>query len=175
MQKFDKKGTPINYGDIVKTRHGVGTVVEAPETYLDIVGPDKVWILFETGSNKGGTYWASPRVVEVYCKKDRNPTPHIHVELIKKWADNPNLSFQTRDHHGEWIDIMSPPTWNETSEYRIKPQKVTKYRYAYSTETFKNGYISESLYTDSEWAEQLVGSNIVSYTKLEWSAEEIEV
>lgn len=90
------------------------------------------------------------------------------------WIDRKQHDPHQRDGWVEWIDIMSPPTWNETSEYRIKPQMVTKYRYAYSTQTFKKGYISESFYTDVEWVAQLVGSNVDSYTKLEWSAKEFE-
>lgn len=91
MEKFDKNGVAINYGNYVKTRSGTGFVVETPEAYSEIDGIDKVWISFKTSTNKGGTYWASPSVVEV-LQKNHPPAPHAHAELIKKWADDTEKS-----------------------------------------------------------------------------------
>ena len=58
--------------------------------------------------------------------------PHKHADLIKAWADNPQLEFQFRGAGCQsncWYN-MSPsnPDWS-VSEVRIKP-KTIKYRLA---------------------------------------------
>jgi len=49
---------------------------------------------------------------------------HKHAELIKQWADNPELKFQVEDAslEGAWLDCAAAPAWLAAFNYRIKPQ-----------------------------------------------------
>lgn len=53
------------------------------------------------------------------------PTPHVHADLIKKWADNPSLEIQYREP-GEhvWSNTRDVPLWRPEFIYRIKPKEV---------------------------------------------------
>lgn len=55
-------------------------------------------------------------------------TPHIHVELIKAWADGATIQFL---HDGKWLDCIQAPAWKESIKYRIKPTTV-KLKYGIS-------------------------------------------
>lgn len=53
---------------------------------------------------------------------------HIHAELIHEWADGAEIEYFNHTNH-EWEDVKNP-SWNENTEYRIKPEPkpdVVKY------------------------------------------------
>jgi len=60
--------------------------------------------------------------------------PHKHSELLHKFADNKDLKFEWLNPNNEWTDVFGSPSWNEFTEYRIKPE-VVRYRVA----LFKDG------------------------------------
>src|SRR5574337_1787543 len=92
-------------------------------------------------------------------------TPHKHAELIKKWADDTSLKIQY-NLRGRWIDI-SPPSWTEEYNYRIKPE-VIRYRVAL-LENERNHYVL----TTTENAEAV---RITTNTKfIKWITDWIEV
>jgi hypothetical protein len=46
--------------------------------------------------------------------------PHKHAELIKAWADGAEIQYRADSN---WYDCTSnSPMWDETQEYRIKPE-----------------------------------------------------
>ena len=45
---------------------------------------------------------------------------HIHAELIHEWADGAEIEYFNHTNH-EWEDVKNP-SWNENTEYRIKPE-----------------------------------------------------
>jgi hypothetical protein len=45
-------------------------------------------------------------------------TKHKHADLIKAWADGAEIQVYSG---GYWVDTA--PSWNETDQYRIKPEK----------------------------------------------------
>ena len=51
--------------------------------------------------------------------------PHRHAALIKQWADGRVIQF--KETNGDWTDSPNP-FWDETAEYRVKPEPV-KVRY----------------------------------------------
>ena len=54
-------------------------------------------------------------------------TPHKHAKLIKAWADGAKIQFI--NVYGRWEDT-DPPVWNQTREYRIKPEpKKVQFRF----------------------------------------------
>lgn len=56
----------------------------------------------------------------IWIKEEPMNKPHKHADLIKAWADNPQLQLQFRDV-GAWEDFIKNPDWSY-SEVRIKPQ-----------------------------------------------------
>lgn len=58
-------------------------------------------------------------------------TPHVHSELIKKWADGAKIEcFCPDDSH--WWEIDSP-RWDPRFEYRVKPSPIKKYHWVIIT------------------------------------------
>ena len=47
-----------------------------------------------------------------------NP-PHKHRDLIIEWANGADIQVM---YHGKWMD-QTDPDWEDSWEYRIKPQK----------------------------------------------------
>ena len=48
---------------------------------------------------------------------------HKHCELIKLWAEDTSIEFQTSINNGcDWNDCGSDPTWSRQRLYRIKQQ-----------------------------------------------------
>ena len=45
---------------------------------------------------------------------------HIHAELIHEWADGAEIEYFNHTNY-EWEDVKNP-SWNENTEYRIKPE-----------------------------------------------------
>lgn len=53
---------------------------------------------------------------------------HVHVELIKAWADGAKIQYLYRNAHmGDpeiWCDVGDNCVWSRTTQYRIKPERV---------------------------------------------------
>lgn len=52
--------------------------------------------------------------------------PHVHAELIKKWADGAKIQYYVclmGSAFYEWVDIENP-TWDIHKMYRVKPERV---------------------------------------------------
>ncbi len=48
-------------------------------------------------------------------------TPHVHAELIKKWADGSRIECELYPNHWEYI---ASPTWMAHKHYRVQPERV---------------------------------------------------
>lgn len=59
-------------------------------------------------------------------------TPHVHAELIKKWADNPSLPVYTFEvNSGKWEPIQGNFIWHPQLEYYVgenPPQRKVIHR-----------------------------------------------
>ena len=49
--------------------------------------------------------------------------PHVHVELIKAWADGEMIQVR-KPGELEWLDLPNTPMWLSCYEYRVKPEPV---------------------------------------------------
>lgn len=85
-------------------------------------------------------------------------TPHVHAELIKKWADNPALPvyvFSVKS--GKWQPVEGYFSWHPELEYHVgsnPPQRQLIHRYdvgvvpvglTYMYENGENGYYVPAL------------------------------
>jgi hypothetical protein len=61
-----------------------------------------------------------------------NKTPHIHVKVIKEWADGKQIQYWSNMCE-EWFDCPeNNPPWHPKAKYRVKPEPkpdVVKYMY----------------------------------------------
>lgn len=75
--------------------------------------------------------------------------PHKHAELIKKWADGAIIQYKDWAR-GEWVTCTeNKPTWNEQSEYRVKPMKFNKWKWVCKTSD-NDLFITNDYYTELE-------------------------
>jgi len=58
--------------------------------------------------------------------------PHKWAEVIKAWADGAEIEF--KNVYDEWVPLINP-FWDNTHEYRIKPQPQYLYVFANGIET----------------------------------------
>ena len=86
---------------------------------------------------------------------------HKHCELIKAWADGAEIQVK---HNDKWLEVTNGPFWDESREYRIKPEeKKPVVRWLWATDY---GRYSSFMYTEEQAAE-------LNWTiKLEWSRTE---
>lgn len=80
---------------------------------------------------------------------ENKTTPHKHAELIKKWADGAIIQYKDWPS-GEWVTCdENRPAWIENAEYRVKPTKVTKFRWVFES-ALGDLFISEDHYSELE-------------------------
>lgn len=84
---------------------------QAAGVKFDFQSQDGSW---EISSNIEWSFSEHPSRYRVKVK------PHIHAELIKKWADGACIQFKSPV--GNWIDAGKTPSWLPENEYRIKPE-----------------------------------------------------
>ena len=51
-------------------------------------------------------------------------TKHRHYDVIVAWAAGEEIEYRL-DPNDSWLSIVDP-SWNSTTEYRIKPKRVKK-------------------------------------------------
>lgn len=83
----------------------------------------------------------------------KRPTPHVHAELIKAWADGANIEYFSIPEQ-KWKDVTNP-TWYPNFQYRIKlePKKIVYRLCLWASGTI---YLCLSKDNESEW-EKLSG------------------
>jgi len=59
-------------------------------------------------------------------KESKMKKQHKHAELIKAWADGAEIQVMPKTIANVWIDA-STPTWEESYDYRIKPNDKILY------------------------------------------------
>ena len=77
------------------------------------------------------------------------PTPHIHAEFIKAWADGKKIERLVTDSNKQlWVPCIYP-TWQDKEVYRVAKTNVTKYRVLTAG---KDGVVrvSENYYTEQQ-------------------------
>lgn len=83
--------------------------------------------------------------------------PHIHAELIKKWADGAEIQHRYPALNTPWEDCPNP-IWVDGYEYRVKPEVTTSLSYL----DLRRAYYDQSPYPQfaeppegtSRWVEQ---------------------
>lgn len=102
------------------------------------------------------------------------PTPHVHAELIKAWADGAEIEYQyEHDKQLYWTSAGSSPNWLPEIKYRIKQQpkkKVTRWLWAYKYPRDVHWLLSSRYMTEQEFVYWTSAKGI----KLEWSAMEFD-
>ena len=101
--------------------------------------------------------------------------PRKHSELIKQWAEDDSLEIQASMDDGQWYDVVGTPRWNSATNYRIKPKKVTKWKWAYTTGLTNHTMLTNEYFSSLEELQSQRTQKIKSAVKLEWTAKEFEV
>lgn len=100
------------------------------------------------------------------------PTPHVHAELIKAWADGAEIEY--RLSNGTWSTCaFNTPAWAHHQQYRIKQvakPKVTRWLWAYKFPQDLTWKQTASFLTETE-AQEWTSAKLL---KLEWSAMEFD-
>lgn len=52
----------------------------------------------------------------------KKPTPHVHAEIMKKWADDTSQTVEFRETQIHKWKFTDNPSWNKDYEYRIRPE-----------------------------------------------------
>jgi hypothetical protein len=68
---------------------------------------------------------AMSKLIEALEKREKEKNmakPHKHAEFIKAWADG--VAIQVRTGPLSWDYIGDSPSWSESCEYRISPEKT---------------------------------------------------
>lgn len=110
------------------------------------------------------------------------PTPHVHAEQIKAWADGAEIEYFDL-YAQDWV-YRSKPTWDTNGQYRIKPvvkpsstccvcnkvAKVTRWLWAYKFPQDTQWTVNWGYRTEEEFRHYTTAKGI----KLEWSAMEFD-
>lgn len=51
---------------------------------------------------------------------EKKPVPHVHAEMMKKFADDSSLVVELQYSNGVWFYTQNP-SWNPRCKYRFKP------------------------------------------------------
>lgn len=86
-----------------------------------------------------------------------------HAALIHAWADGAEIQY--RSTHNGWQDCISVPNWVDTTEYRIKPVKITI--------RFKNYVYKNRLYVHKEGL--ATSPDGITWLDKDWREVEIEL
>jgi hypothetical protein len=73
--------------------------------------------------------------IDMFSKtKPVKSTPHVHAELIKKWADDPSIEIEYYSVADDrWCSLKGyTPEWHVCADYRIKPKTKIEKRYQYA-------------------------------------------
>ena len=95
---------------------------------------------------------------------------HKHAELIKAWADGAKIQYFSG--LGYWNDI-DYPGWRPTEEYRIRPEKVTRYLWAIKNNVVhKHYWFSAQMFMTEKEVDEAYSN--YEHKRLDWSATEFE-
>lgn len=101
-------------------------------------------------------------------------TPRKHAELIKAWADGAEIQCYYV-HRNQWVDEPQPD-WEETSQYRIKPEnKVIRYRRYIRKNSFGMEYVDAVTDHEGWFTPQMVQriKDFIRWIDTKW--QEVEV
>lgn len=86
-----------------------------------------VYILWETGTEKGSELHLEPEHIEPVVVNSREDTSkwHPHHDIIVAWAKGAEVQFST-DEGSAWLTTKSP-AWEPNYLYRVKPKEQPKY------------------------------------------------
>jgi len=98
---------------------------------------------------------------------------HKHYDMIVAWAEGKQIQ-NLNENTGEWQDLIAPPHWLKTFQYRIKPeekQPVERWLWAIENKQSEEWNISISFYTKDE-ADLMYGQSGWKYFPLEYTRTE---
>jgi hypothetical protein len=121
--------------------------------------------------------------IDMFSKtKPVKSTPHVHAELIKKWADDPSIEIEYYSVvYDKWCSLKGQvPGWHVETYYRIKSEvKIEKrYQYAYWMPRY---CVDEELtrhfsdYFPSDESFKSAHGLAKAWTRLDWTEKEFEV
>lgn len=108
-------------------------------------------------------------VVLVTTISSKKPRPH--AELIKQWADDDSLEIEVSSG-ADWY-VTKNPEWHEEQQYRIKPKKVTKWKWAYNSGKTDTTLITTDYFASEDELKE--GRVVEKAIKLDWTAKEFEI
>jgi hypothetical protein len=94
-----------------------------------------------------------------------------HAELIKRWADEPDMEIEVLSDKDKWEPVPSPH-WNENALYREKPKtvkKVAKWLWVLQDD---HHFVSQHYFATIEAARDFYLSKVIC--KIEQSKIEVE-
>jgi hypothetical protein len=97
-------------------------------------------------------------------------TPHVHAELIKKWAEDTSLVVEFRHKNNKWEKVAG---WWSAAEYRlIEPQNKKIKMWQWVVNTGKAVYLTAFYETQEQVIKGWLGSRIIQ--RADWTEIEIE-
>lgn len=101
--------------------------------------------------------------------------PRKHAELIKQWAEDDSLEIEKFNSFNKAWEPCLHPGWYPDNDYRIKPKKVTKWKWAYTSGQTDATILTGKYFADEEELKKYYNGKVAKAIKLDWTAKEFEV
>jgi hypothetical protein len=88
-----------------------------------------IWVEWQTGPHKNELRFTVAKHLEMLTEECVQTKPHVHVDLIKAWADGATIEILV-DEPSRW-EVVSNPSWNPDWKYRIKPKDIVYFSFVY--------------------------------------------
>lgn len=85
--------------------------------------------------------------IEALSLVNKRKKPRKHADLIKQWADDDSLEIEVSQDEVHWLTSLTP-CWSDDCFYRIKPKKVTRWRWVLKVKD--SYYITSSKFSEEE-------------------------
>jgi len=101
--------------------------------------------------------------------------PHKHAELIKAWADGREIQYRSfHPWDTQWQKEYGEPDWNSREfEYRIKPDKVVRWLWAWK-DIVSGEWMEGNKFMDDDEAKKHFYRTDKPHRKLEYTRQEFD-
>jgi hypothetical protein len=93
-------------------------------------------------------------------------TKHKHYDVIVAWAAGEEIEYRL-DPNDSWLSIVDP-SWNSSTEYRIKPKRVKKEGWV---NVYPRNACGMSIYANKDEADFWAREHRVACSRIEWEEE----
>jgi hypothetical protein len=99
-------------------------------------------------------------------------TKHKHYDVIVAWAAGEEIEYRL-DPNDSWLSIVDP-SWNSSTEYRIKPKRVKKEGWVnvYPDKYAWHITAKTEFHFNKEHADRMATKDRVACIRIEWEEEE---